>query len=82
MNISGKEYEEVIITAEDGEVLAVVSDSEIIEKKCKSHFDPKARLTQFNNFSVSHSCEALFLYPFLPRHWFMWLNSDRRQSGI
>ena len=32
MNISGKEYEEVIITAEDGEVLAVVSDSEIIEK--------------------------------------------------
>ena len=33
MNISGKEYEEVIITAEDGEVLAVVSDSEIIEKK-------------------------------------------------
>ena len=33
MNISGKGYEEVIITAEDGEVLAVVSDSEIIEKK-------------------------------------------------
>ena len=34
MNISGKEYEDIIITAEDGEVLAVISDDEIVEKQC------------------------------------------------
>lgn len=44
MNIFGKEYEDIIITAEDGEVLAVISDDEIIEKK-----DVKVILTPKND---------------------------------
>lgn len=32
MTIGGNEYEEIIITAQNGEVLAVISDKEIIEK--------------------------------------------------
>ena len=32
MTIAGKEFTEIIITAQNGEVLAVISDKEIIEK--------------------------------------------------
>lgn len=33
MTIGGKEYSEIIITGKDGEVLAVISDTEIIESE-------------------------------------------------
>lgn len=32
MRIANNEYSEIVVTGEDGEVLAVISDSEIIEK--------------------------------------------------
>ena len=32
MTIAGKQVKEIVITAEDGEVLAVISDTEVIEK--------------------------------------------------
>lgn len=32
MNIGGKEYDRIVITAQDGEVLAVITDMEIVEK--------------------------------------------------
>lgn len=32
MQIDGKEYDQIIITGSDGEVVAVISDTEVIEK--------------------------------------------------
>lgn len=36
MTIGDKEYKEIVVTTSDGEVVAVISDTEIIEKDAKA----------------------------------------------